>query len=250
MLPFIAGLKAAGPFLAGAAALGGLNFLSGERTNRANRSLANRANEQSQANAREQMQFQERMSNTAHMRAMADMKKAGINPILAYANPASTPTGAAGSATAPTDSDSGASAMSAAATAISLKTAYDQSRSADAKATIDEADAESRTGKLGEVDRFRGLINTGLSAVGTVSAAKSLRALYKRFTDKPPIPPELSKPSGSSPRADYNKAPLGQRSSTNSAKNIKATFKKGGSGGMNIKIPKFHSPTFNKDNLL
>lgn len=50
---------------------------------------------QARKRANEQMAFQERMSNTAYQRAMVDMRRAGINPIMvSKLGGASTPTGA------------------------------------------------------------------------------------------------------------------------------------------------------------
>lgn len=77
-------------------------FLGTNKVNNKNTSaLLNYQNQFNEYMANKQMAFQKDMSNTAYQRAIADMKAAGINPMVAAANghlsPASSPSGSSAS---------------------------------------------------------------------------------------------------------------------------------------------------------
>lgn len=119
-MPVPVALAAAAPaIIAGAATLFG-----GASANRTNVKLA-----------REQMRFQERMSNTSHQRAAADLRAANLNPALAASSGASSPGGASATVSDPVTPAIN-SALQAKLFRSQLTTAQEEARRAESEADM------------------------------------------------------------------------------------------------------------------
>uniref|UniRef100_UPI004048AC8D hypothetical protein n=1 Tax=Flavobacterium sp. TaxID=239 RepID=UPI004048AC8D len=91
-----------------------LGAYSAHQYNKSQEQIAAEANAASAASVAAQMNFQREMSNTSFQRAVADMRSAGINPMLAaMRGGASTPGGASYMAQMPQQKDIGAAAIQA-----------------------------------------------------------------------------------------------------------------------------------------
>jgi len=97
-----------------------LGYVGQQETNAANIDIANK-----------QMDFQERMSNTAYQRQVKDMESAGLNPMLAYmkGGGASTPSGSTTTVTSPIQG--------------ALAGSYSSAQTAKTKAEVPKVQAET-----------------------------------------------------------------------------------------------------------
>jgi len=137
------------PFLAAATLGAGLFSAfsaskSQEKTNEANAALS-----------REQMEFQERMSSTAHQREVADLRAAGLNPVLSANGGASSPGGSMATMVNP-DASTSERVLNSARAAAEIQLTKETSKTQQSQQELNRANATKATA---EADLARGSIN-------------------------------------------------------------------------------------------
>lgn len=171
------------------AAIGAVGSYFGQSSaNKANLDIANRTNAANAEMAFQNRMFQDTLSRTAWQRGVADMKAAGINPMLLVskgAGQASTPPGSQATAVTGAAMQNPMAGLPAAiSTGLQLATLYADAKKALAEAKLSESkipEAENKAAVHGVIsDLLERVVPKAHSAIS--SGASSADAVIQRMT--------------------------------------------------------------------
>lgn len=150
------------------------NFFSQKETNRTNVDIANN-----------QMKFQQAMDNTKHQREVADLKAAGLNPILSAGNASSAPSGASTTLQAPQINMPDLMAYGISLKQLEQKDAEINNQTALTTAQIANTISDTDLKKAQKILAQKGLIRANLEGEASQVLSDIIKAVKKSVRQQP-----------------------------------------------------------------
>lgn len=167
--------------MGGGAAAG--SFFGAQQTNQANQDIAKMTNEFSAQQTAINREWQERMSNTSYQRAMADMRKAGLNPMLAFSQGgAAVPSGGAPQGVMNRNENAVGAGINSAATAMNTANALNAQRSQQGLQAAQSTQAVAQANKS-EAEKTS-IMDDNARKAGMYPSAKSIQERNNRLDEK------------------------------------------------------------------
>ena len=152
--------------------------------NEKNIALAHEQMTFSAGQAQREMDFQERMSGTAYQRSVADMKAAGINPMMAVGNGgASTPSGAMGSMSLPNLQPVPSVVANSLNSAMDVLRTFTDLKRGLADADNARASADLARAKVPQISTEMDKTRAETKVLGSTAAIKKMESWIPRFVN-------------------------------------------------------------------